>query len=103
MPDGLLQGRRAPMPGAEMGIAAATARALAEAGAEGAVLSNGETVRRRPARGTQGAMVSTAALVARIGAPLLAHDAEGEFAVVGLNHRRLIRPAFPPAPPPFPP
>jgi len=164
MPDGLLQGRRALVTGAGMGIGAAIARALAEAGAvvavtdrdaaaargvaegigglglaldvtdaaataaafdaaeaalgpldlvcanagvstmrrvqdlteeewdftftvnaKGVFLTNRETVRRWLARGTQGTIVNTASLAAKVGAPLLAHYSASKFAVVGFT------------------
>ncbi len=164
MPDGLLQGRRALVTGAGMGIGAAIARALAEAGAtvavtdrdaaaarqvaariggvgltldvtdaaattaafdaaeaalgpldlvcanagvstmrrvqdlteeewdfnfavnaKGVFLTNREAVRRWLARGTQGTIVNTASLAAKMGAPLLAHYSASKFAVVGFT------------------
>ena len=53
--------------------------------AKGVFLSNREAVRHFLAAGTEGAIVNTASLAGKIGAPLLAHYAASKFAVVGFT------------------
>ena len=53
--------------------------------AKGVFLSNREAVRHFLAAGTKGAIVNTASLAGKIGAPLLAHYAASKFAVVGFT------------------
>ena len=54
--------------------------------AKGVFLSNREAVRHFLAAGTKGAIVNTASLAGKIGAPLLAHYSASKFAVVGFTH-----------------
>jgi NAD(P)-dependent dehydrogenase (short-subunit alcohol dehydrogenase family) len=53
--------------------------------AKGVFLTNREAVRHFLATGTKGAIVNTASLAGKIGAPLLAHYAASKFAVVGFT------------------
>ncbi|MDE0391265.1 MAG: SDR family NAD(P)-dependent oxidoreductase [Rhodospirillales bacterium] len=53
--------------------------------AKGVFLSNREAVRHFLAAGEKGAIVNTASLAGKIGAPLLAHYAASKFAVVGFT------------------
>ncbi len=53
--------------------------------AKGVFLTNREAVRRWLARGTQGVIVNTASLAAKVGAPMLAHYSASKFAVVGFT------------------
>ena len=53
--------------------------------AKGVFLSNREAVRHFIAAGTKGAIVNTASLAGKIGAPLLAHYAASKFAVIGFT------------------
>ena len=53
--------------------------------AKGVFLTNREAVRRFLASGTRGAIVNTASLAGKIGAPFLAHYAASKFAVVGFT------------------
>lgn len=53
--------------------------------AKGVFLTNREAVRRFLASGTEGVIVNTASLAAKIGAPLLAHYAASKFAVLGFT------------------
>ena len=53
--------------------------------AKGVFLTNREAVRRFLASGAKGAIVNTASLAGKIGAPLLAHYAASKFAVVGFT------------------
>ena len=53
--------------------------------AKGVFLSNREAVRHFLAAGEKGAIVNTASLAGKIGAPLLAHYAASKFAVIGFT------------------
>ena len=53
--------------------------------AKGVFLSNREAVRRFLAAGVAGAIVNTASLAGKIGAPYLAHYAASKFAVIGFT------------------
>ncbi len=53
--------------------------------AKGVFLTNREAVRRFLASGTEGAIVNTASLAGKIGAPLLAHYTASKFAVIGFT------------------
>jgi meso-butanediol dehydrogenase/(S,S)-butanediol dehydrogenase/diacetyl reductase len=53
--------------------------------AKGVFLTNRAALRRWLPRGTQGTIVNTASLAAKIGAPLLAHYSASKFAVVGFT------------------
>ncbi len=53
--------------------------------AKGVFLTNREAIRRWLPRGTQGTIVNTASLAAKVGAPLLAHYSASKFAVVGFT------------------
>ena len=53
--------------------------------AKGVFLTNREAVRHFLASGTKGAIVNTASLAAKIGAPFLAHYAASKFAVAGFT------------------
>jgi len=53
--------------------------------AKGVFLTNREAVRRFLASGTRGAIVNTASLAGKLGAPLLAHYAASKFAVIGFT------------------
>ena len=53
--------------------------------AKGVFLTNRAAVRRFLAGGTPGAIVNTASLAGKIGAPLLAHYAASKFAVIGFT------------------
>jgi NAD(P)-dependent dehydrogenase (short-subunit alcohol dehydrogenase family) len=54
-----------------------------EVNAKGIFLTNQAAVRRFLAAGTKGAIVNTASLAAKVGAPLLAHYSASKFAVAG--------------------
>jgi NAD(P)-dependent dehydrogenase (short-subunit alcohol dehydrogenase family) len=53
--------------------------------AKGVFLTNQAVVRRWLARGTEGTIVNTASLAAKVGAPFLAHYSASKFAVVGFT------------------
>jgi NAD(P)-dependent dehydrogenase (short-subunit alcohol dehydrogenase family) len=53
--------------------------------AKGVFLTNREALRRWLPHGTQGTIVNTASLAAKVGAPLLAHYSASKFAVVGFT------------------
>lgn len=53
--------------------------------AKGVFLTNQAVVRHMLAAGTQGAIVNTASLAAKVGAPLLAHYSASKFAVAGFT------------------
>ena len=53
--------------------------------AKGVFLTNREAVRRFLTSGTEGAIVNTASLAGKIGAPFLAHYAASKFAVLGFT------------------